>query len=933
MSTARHHYWIAVLSTVLAWTLCERSCAAESPRTSDAAQAVIHLAGDASLIGELRGSHDAKVLRWQSPHFTRPFDFMLDAVRGVHYPTPPNPLKPVGEYWFELAGGDLLAGSLVGLTDKQIELDSARFGRLRVQRDQIRSMVRLHGADPIYLGPNGLAGWKQQANTKPWREEAGQLVTDELGATLFADLGIPAQAIIEFELSWKASPDFVLTLGVGESATSNSTAPGAAPVPLGMACFDVWTGLLIALRETSREADTAIVQDVGSRPGRTHLVTYIDQDKGRFLVFSPDGKSLADLQIAPKKPQVFGGVRLTNKGGGVRLERLRISRWNGVSPGEVQANKSRMHRTDGSVLYGQLTEVDTKAKQFTVRDGDEVTRVPAEQVASVFFSSPKNQSPPKFRVLYQDGTQLSGELTRIEDDTVQLNSTGIEEPVRLPLSGVRSLVVLKQADSKAPPLSNGPTGRLELDGLRLPGRLTSGRETADASCLVWQPDYSMTDSPLRPGAAGRIVYRAVPPPLPPDRQPQPPQPMQRAGVALRVPNAPTPIQPKSAAPSRDGRRSMHLRNGDTIPCEVNRIDEHGITFKTPLSDATFVAHEKVKAVELVLVTEPFTINRAKRERLLTLPRMLTDSPPTQLIRSRDGDFLRGRLVGLDGDTLRVEVHLETKEIPRDRISHIIWLHADELNKSSAPDAGPRGTATGTRVQVQRADGNRLTCFAEQLDQVTLSGTNDVLGSCRVDLTQVDQLMIGSEIDLAAADLPYHRWKLCRAIEPKYVQAENGDGSSSGTRASGTESPLVGKPAPDFELQLLDGSKFRLSGSMGKIVVLDFWATWCGPCLQSMPQVASVVREFADQDVQLIAVNLEERAGQITSTLERHKLDVTVALDRDGGVAAKYEANAIPQTVIIDRSGNVDRLFVGGGAKLGDQLRDAIQSLISKPSAP
>ena len=70
-------------------------------------------------------------------------------------------------------------------------------------------------------------------------------------------------------------------------------------------------------------------------------------------------------------------------------------------------------------------------------------------------------------------------------------------------------------------------------------------------------------------------------------------------------------------------------------------------------------------------------------------------------------------------------------------------------------------------------------------------------------------------------------------------------------------------------------------------------------------VERVVQEFNGQDVQLIAVNLEEPAKQITATLERHKLEVTVAMDIDGVVATKYEANAIPQTVIIGRDGNID----------------------------
>ncbi len=192
------------------------------------------------------------------------------------------------------------------------------------------------------------------------------------------------------------------------------------------------------------------------------------------------------------------------------------------------------------------------------------------------------------------------------------------------------------------------------------------------------------------------------------------------------------------------------------------------------------------------------------------------------------------------------------------------------------------------------------------------------------------MLIGGGIDKAAKGLVYQQWKLQNATEPKAFLVDSG--SSSTGRPPGTESALVGKPAPDFELELLGGPKFHLRKTRGKVVVLDFWATWCGPCLQAMPQVERVAGEFRDRDVQLIAVNLQEAPQQITSMLERHKLHPAVALDRDGAVAEKYAANAIPQTVVIDRAGTVARLFAGGGSHLGDQLRDALDAVLKEPGA-
>jgi thiol-disulfide isomerase/thioredoxin len=893
---------------------------------------VLQLANGGALPGALQISAEPGLIRWRSPLFVRPFEFPVAGVNTVSYPVTKARVQPAGEYCFELNAGDVIYGDLVTLNDKVAVVEVAPLGRIHLERDQIQRLYRWQtGADLVYVGPNGLVGWKEAPSAGEWREEAGQLWTDRAGASLCGDFGLPPQAVVEFEISWKAKPDFVLALGVSlddEDLTYKRSHR-----------FEIWDEELVVRCELGNEADVDSVDAVGAGKGRAHYQACLDQIHGRLLVYSPNGGKRAQLSLPPRKPAAHTGLRLTNKRGDVRLERLRITRWDGRDPQALDLGESRAashwavaHRHDGKLVQGNLLSYDATQHRFVIRDDNGEQRVPADEIASLYLSPRSDIQPRSVRVVYQDGTRLSGELLRVDEARLQFHHPAVLQELSLPRENLQALVGLKEKPTAPQETVEGRAGRLELEGVTLAGRLTNGRKQPDASCLAWHPDISRVASPLRPGVSGRIVYRESPPP---------PRMVQANAQATTrqlgfvdafsqgLSRNPAPTTPSGAA------RTLHLRSGDTIPCTVSRIDESGVHMQTAMSDATFVAHDKIKALELVPGLGAPRINKLKQDRLLTLPRLQKDSPPTHLIRSENGDILRARLVGMDETLARVEVRLDETTIPRSRIAQIIWLHADELDEAGTPATAnenppsqpPAGEDGAMRVQALDRQGVRLTFFAEEVAGSILSGTSDVLGPCRVDLEQVDQLLLSSAIDKAAAELAYHQWRLHPAIEPKIAQDFPVDSPGG---LSGTESSLVGKPAPDFNLDLLAGGKFRLADAKGQVVVLDFWATWCGPCLQAMPLVDDVVDEFRDQGVRLVAVNLEEAPAQIRATLERHKLDVEVALDRDGVAALKYQAVAIPQTVIIDREGKVARLFVGGGPQLADSLREALRAVLAGP---
>lgn len=164
-----------------------------------------------------------------------------------------------------------------------------------------------------------------------------------------------------------------------------------------------------------------------------------------------------------------------------------------------------------------------------------------------------------------------------------------------------------------------------------------------------------------------------------------------------------------------------------------------------------------------------------------------------------------------------------------------------------------------------------------------------------------------------------------------ARAETASPSDMAKAFAGAGVPLLRQPVEprDFSLPLAaDAEKTRSLGALrGKVVFLNFWATWCGPCRAEMPSMEALYRSYKDRGFEILAVNSGETEPDVLAFMERNSLSFPVVLDEGGKTSAAYGIRAIPTSFLLDREGKIILRAVGSLDWNAPQFRAALERLL------
>ena len=150
-----------------------------------------------------------------------------------------------------------------------------------------------------------------------------------------------------------------------------------------------------------------------------------------------------------------------------------------------------------------------------------------------------------------------------------------------------------------------------------------------------------------------------------------------------------------------------------------------------------------------------------------------------------------------------------------------------------------------------------------------------------------------------------------------------------TTASQAAMPAIGSAAPDFTLKSSTGRNLKLSEHRGEVVMINFWATWCGPCRQEMPLLNRIHEKYRKAGLTLLGVNIDDNSANALAMVKKLGVTFPVLFDAEKRISRLYDVDGMPSTLLIDRDGKVRYIHRGYRAGYEERYETQVRELLKQ----
>jgi len=604
---------------------------------------------------------------------------------------------------------------------------------LRVEYFNSAGHTRLNawisGPDSPYLSLDGInkgPGWHGGPGGRP------QSMRNK--AVLSQKINIPKQFEIDLQLMSTASPQFVVALGRGAwGATSNQ-----------LLRLETRADELVVVQGKVLEPVMALAE--GQR--RVLLRLVCDGDLGQLQVFDSSGRRLVRVR-GIQFPTGESVMYVRNRGEDLTVRALRVyPRSKELAGQAMDLMKSRVLLVDGKVVYGRLSIVEAGAyiiEQDGTRRGVDLDEVYCISGPGGAWEATRK----KAELIYVNGEGVGGSIERVSSDRVVLRTAFSAAPVTCSLVGASSLRFSSPAESTSP---SRRSDRLSCALGQLHGQLTFDPAGAP---LSWRPEGDGPPVGLAVTGGAHI---------------------ERNDRVL----AKEPLVDEKVFPC-----VLHLRHGEIIPCRVSSYDRETLGFQSPFLTRQTIDLEHVKAIEFKPVGEggslhalddwlretldappesSMAIDPLKLDHALTVPRFNRDRPPTHILVARNGDLMRGTLLGISESSVHFASKFRKQMIPIDRLTHVVCVSESD---GDGGGSSKYTTDLDDRVRARLAQGSILIFDPLAARDGKLIGRSAIYGEMALPVTGIQELNLGGFGRESFHSL-FREWVVRPAPEPRFT---------------------------------------------------------------------------------------------------------------------------------------------------------------------